>query len=309
MTDIDTPLASPSRSGMVSVVGRANVGKSTLINCLLGEKVSIVSPVAQTTRNLIRGVLTEPRGQVVFLDTPGVHKAESDLGRIMNRVARRSVEGVDIVLLVLDASVRPRMEDEGWMRRLRKEEVPVVAALNKSDCERDFSQAYRELWANCTEEEGAPATEPTWMSISALNGVGTDEMLNHLLSQMPEGPLLFPADVLSDFPRMLAVADCIREKYFQVLEKELPHSIGIWVETIHESDDGWLVDAVVYVQRPSQKGIVIGAKGRLLRRVKRASERELAEIYEHPVKVNLWVKVEKNWTKNFWLLKKLGYEG
>lgn len=301
--------AEPGRAGMVALVGRANSGKSTLLNRFLGEKVSIVSPVAQTTRNLIRGILTEPRGQIVFLDTPGVHKAESDLGRIMNRIARKSVEGVDAVLLVLDTSTAPRIEDDGWMRRLAREpELPVIAALNKTDRPGSDAQPYRDLWVSIAGETAAD--RPAWRPVSALDGTGADALLETLWTLMPEGPLLFPEDVLTDFPRKLAVADAIREKYFEVLEQELPHSIAVWVEQIDETEGGgWDVSATVYVQRHSQKGIVIGNKGRLLRRVHRAASRDLSAIYERDVRVHLWVKVEKDWSRNYWLLKKLGYEG
>jgi GTP-binding protein Era len=246
----------------------------------------------------------------VFLDTPGVHRAESDLGRIMNRLARRSVEGVDAVLLVLDASSPPRIEDDGWMRRLAREPtVPVVAALNKTDIPGSDGQPYRALW-DTIAAASASAVQPVWHPVSALDGTGANALLDHLLALMPNGPLLFPEDVLTDFPRKLAVADAIREKYFEVLQQELPHSIAVWVEEIVETPaGGWDVSATVYVGRHSQKGIVLGAKGRLLRRVTRSASRELSAIHDREVRVHLWVKVEKDWSRNFWLLKKFGYEG
>ncbi len=290
-----------SRNGMIAVVGRANVGKSTLINRLLGEKVSIVSPVAQTTRNLIRGVLTESRGQAVFLDTPGMHRAASDLGQVMNRSARKSIEGVDAVLLLLDGSTRPREEDEGWMRRLGKEGVPVVVALNKTDAGTSFGDAYRELWQGVTDD-GSP-----WFRISAATGEGCDELLDALFAFLPEGPALFPEDTLTDFPRKLHMADVIREKLFGILRDEVPHSIAVQVGEIREEDDTWHVDATVYVERSSQKAIVIGQKARNLRKVRRQAERDLGEIYEKKVLLHLWVKVEKHWARNHWILKQLGY--
>lgn len=295
-----------TRAGMVAVVGRANVGKSTLINRFLDEKVSIVSPVAQTTRNLIRGILTEPRGQIVFLDTPGVHRAQSDLGRVMNRVARKAVEGVDVVLLVVDASGPVRLEDDGWMRRLICGEEAVVVTLNKQDLEADTSTRFRDQWEILSGETEKPIT-PDWFSTSARDGCGVPELLDHLFTRMPIGPHLFPEDVLTDFPRKLTVADAVREQYFHVLQEELPHSVAVWIEDIDETSEGWNVHGIIYVQRHSQKGIVLGAKGRLLRRVRRAAEKTLAEMYGQPVSLQLWVKVEKNWTKNFWLLKKFGY--
>lgn len=295
------------RAGMVAVVGRANVGKSTLVNRLLGEKVSIVSPVAQTTRNLVRGILTEERGQLVFLDTPGMHKAESDLGKLMNRVSRASVEGTDIAMLVLDASSRPKVEDDGWMRRLMKEpDVKVLCVLNKSDAEPQCGEAYRELWRTIAEEKGSQV-KPTWIPTSATRGSGCDTLLADLFEAVPLGPYLFPDDILTDFPRKLTIGDVVREKYFAVLKQELPHSLAIWVEEIEDSRQPWHVSGIVYVERHGQKGIVLGKKGSLLKKVQREAEQDLAEMYGVPMKLDLWVKVEKDWTKNFWILRKLGY--
>jgi GTP-binding protein Era len=262
--------------------------------------VSIVSPVAQTTRHAIRGILTEPRGQIVFVDTPGVHRAQSDLGKLMNRMARASVEGADVVLLALDPTEPPRQEDAGWVARLQREETPVVCVLNKSDLPADRVEDMRALWA-------AAPRPPVWRPASALTGAGVPELVTCLMDMLPEGPPLFPEDVLTDYPRKLNIADVIREKLFGVLREDLPHSVAVWIETIEEGDNEWNVEAVIYVNKSSQKGIVIGERGRLLRRVKRAAEAELTEMYGRSVRVRPWVKVEPNWTRNFWLLKKFGY--
>ncbi len=287
---------------MAALVGRANVGKSSLVNRILGEKLSIVSPVAQTTRNLIRGILTEALGQVVFLDTPGIHRAQNDLGRMMNRMSRMSIEGTDVVMPVFDASAAPRQEDLGWMKKLSREETPVVAVLNKVDLGAGHADAYREAWA--TE---APAKTAEWFEVSAETGKGVEDLMARLFEMMPEGPLLFPEDMLSDFPRKLAVADVVREKLFHQLHDELPHNIAVWIENLEEAEGAWEVYGFIYVQKFSQKGIVIGEKGRRLRKVRRQAEAELASMYDVTVKLNLTVKVEKNWDRNFWLLKKFGY--
>lgn len=293
---------------MMAVVGRASVGKSTLVNRILGEKVSIVSPVPQTTRTLIRGILTEPRGQLVFLDTPGVHKATYDLGRLMNRVARSSIEGVDVVLLVLDSSAQPRQEDEGWMRRLLHEEAACVALLNKADQGGGHAEDYRKLWIRLAQEKSAAKTA-TWLAVSGLTGQGVEALVELLFQTVPRGPLLFPEDVLTDYPRKLNIADVVREKYFVVLRDELPHATAVEIETVEEGEGGWKAKGFVYVQKNSQKGIVLGNKGRLLRRIKEAAEKDLAEMYGHPVSLDLWVKVSKDWSRNFWMLKRLGYAG
>ena len=300
--------APSGRAGMVAVVGRASVGKSTFVNAVFEEKVSIVSDIPQTTRTLVRGILTEPRGQLVLLDTPGVHKAEYDLGRLMNRVARASVEGVDAVLLMLDASTSPRIEDDGWIRRLLRETVPVLAVLNKSDVPQGHADEYRKLWETIAAEKQSTKTAE-WVEISARTRDGVDQLVSRLFELLPPGPLLFPAEMLTDHPRKINMADIIREKYFGKLQDELPHSLAIEVETVEEKPDEWIVHGTILVERSSQKGIVIGHKGRLLRRVCESAGRELSEMYGIPVTLDLWVKVEKDWTKNFWILKRLGYAG
>ena len=306
-TSIEEGSASPRQTcGMIALIGRANVGKSTLLNAILEEKVSIVTPVAQTTRNLVRGILTERRGQLVFLDTPGMHRADGQLGQSMNRVARASIEGVDVAALVLDGSTPPRLEDEGWMRRLAGSPTHVLFILNKSDCHKDCSDAYKQCWQSILEEKES-TVQVRWMRTSAAHGSGVPGLLQILFNLVPEGPYLFPEDVLTDFPRKLAIGDLIREKLFLQLHQELPHQVAVWIESIDETESRWAIEATIYVNKPSQKGIVIGEKGRLLRRVKRAAEKEIAAIYEQDIRLRLHVKVEKNWIRNYWLLKKFGY--
>lgn len=296
------------RSGIVAIVGRANVGKSTLVNGILEEKVSIVSDVAQTTRNLIRAVLTEPRGQLVFLDTPGVHRATYDLGKMMNRMARSSIEGADVVLLILDASERPFEEDEGWMRKIAKQELPAIIVLNKIDLGTPYADEYRAQWKQLSGKNPGHCQTVPWFEISAEKNSGVPQLVQALFDRVPLGPALFPDDVLTDFPRKLAMGDVIREKLFHELHDELPHAIAVGVNQIDDTPaGGWLAHVDIYVNRPSQKGIVIGQKGRLLRKIKRLSEQEISDMFDVPVTLELWVKVEKDWAKNFWILRQLGY--
>lgn len=295
------------RCGIVALVGCANVGKSSLLNCILKEKVSIVSNVAQTTRNMVRAIHSDERGQLVFLDTPGVHKASYDLGRIMNRTARASISGSDVALLVLDPSTHVWDEDEGWMRKLlRAEDNHLLFVLNKHDLAWPFEQAYRDCWQRICEEEGV-SRPVMWMPVSAQTGEGIEDLLSILFDAVPCGPALFPEDMLTDFPRKIAIADVVREKYFKVLRDEIPHDLAVRVDDIKEEGGGWIVYADILINRPSQKGIIIGQKGRLLRKVKREAELDLASMYSCPVELKLWVKVEKGWTKNHWVLKQLGY--
>ncbi|MFU8780047.1 MAG: GTPase Era [Kiritimatiellia bacterium] len=296
-----------AKSGMYAIVGRANVGKSSLMNALLSDKVSIVSSVAQTTRNRIRGIYTDSRGQLVFLDTPGVFKAPHDLGRIMNKAARSSVEGVDGVVLVLDPSCPLRDEDVGWMRKLSRSDAGVHIVLNKQDLPWAYESACRQAWDEACATVEVPAVA-SWYCVSALRGEGITALVADLFAAAPEGPAMFPEDVLTDFPRQLAIADVIREKYFHVLRDEVPHDLAVRITALDEAGTDWTIHADILVNRASQKGIVIGDKGRLLRRVKRSATREIAEMYGVDVSLHLWVKIEKNWSRNFWILRQLGYE-
>ena len=294
------------RSGMVSLVGRANVGKSSLLNRILEEKVSIVSATEQTTRNVIRGIYTEPRGQLVFIDTPGMHQPRAQMGREMNKLARKAAEGVDLVLLLLDATEAPRREDEGWMRRILQRRLPAALVLNKNDRNLVHRNAF-ETMLNELKAELDPEADLPWLETSAATGDGLPEFVDFLFDRMPHSPLLFPEGVLSDFPTKLLISDIIREKYFRDLRDEVPHQLGVWVqEAIDQPDGSMLVLARVYVRRESHKGIVIGHKGRLLRKVKRAASQELEEIYEKPVKLEITIRVDKKWQDNYFILRQIG---
>lgn len=294
--------------GMVAVVGRTNAGKSTLVNRIVGEKISIVSPVVQTTRNVVRGVLTEGRGQLVLVDTPGLHKSRSTLCTMMNKHARAASEGVDLVLLVVDGSKAPLLEDEGWMQRLFASRVPRLIVLNKSDQGAKLD-AYQARWQAIKEEKAVnDVVEPAWHVVSAQTGEGVEGLTAALFEALPSGPMLFEADMLSDYPKKLAVADIVREKFFLTLRDELPHSIGVKVESISPAETGGLVvQATIFVQKFNHKGIVIGPKGRGLRTVRRQAEADLTAYFEQPVTLDMWIKVEKNWDQNFFLLKQMGY--
>lgn len=301
------PVRPGYRAGIVAVIGRANVGKSTLINAILDEKVSIVSPVAQTTRNLVRGVYHETRGQIVFLDTPGMHKAVADLGRMMNRIARAAMEGADAALLLLDGSSPPREEDAGWMTKLRSTEIPLLVAVNKCDQSRTFTDQYRSLWDQSAPPSGPTQSPDPWLAVSGQQRRGVAELIDRLFALLPESPPLFPDELLSDFPRKLFIADIVREKYFLRLQDDLPHAIAIEIESIREDGPAWTVEGNVLVDKPSQKGIVLGRKGRLLKAVREESEDELAALFERPVALRLWVRVARHWARDPVLLKRLGY--
>ncbi len=297
------------RAAMVAVVGRTNSGKSTLVNRLVGEKVSIVSGMEQTTRNRIRGILTEARGQLVFLDTPGAHKAENELGTLMNKMARGAGEGADALLIVFDGSAPVRMEDEGWMARAAFAEIPTYFLLNKADAPDYDPLPFKATWAKVQQEKGTERKIP-WLELSANEGTGCETLLEALFAEAPEVPvLLFPEDIVSDFPRKLAIADILREKLIGRLYQEVPHQLGVRVDSIVEAENHWTVNATIFVNRASQKGMVIGTKGRTLRAMKRAAEPEIAEAYGlDGCTVVPFVRVEPKWFKNHFILKELGYK-
>ena len=301
---------------VVGVVGRTNAGKSTLVNRLVGEKVSIVSPVEQTTRNTVRGIVSDPRGQLVLLDTPGLHKAVGTLGRLLNRMARRSAAGVDILCVVFDASDEPQLEDVGWMQRVAKERPEkVVFVLNKADRSPFYETMFRDAWKEAVSDE-TPIT-PLWVKCIATTEGGANPVMDALFGLAEEGEPLFDGDIVTDYPRKLAIADSIREKYLAKMHQEVPHEMGVVVKAIREKSDErrgmrgetWEVKVDILVNRASQKPIVIGRGAETIKYVRKCSERELSEMFGVKVALELWVRVEPNWMKNRKLLAEMGYLG
>ena len=315
---------------VVGVVGRTNAGKSTLVNRLVGEKVLIVSPVEQTTRNTVRGIVADPRGQLVLLDTPGLHKAVGTLGKLLNRMARRSAAGTDITCVVFDAAQEPQLEDIGWMQRIAKEKPEkVVFVLNKADRAPFFETMYREAWEDArrkTEDGGEDirretldeessvsclkSSSPVWVKCIATTEGGAKAVLDALFDFAEEGEKLFDDDIVTDYPRKLAIADSIREKYLAKMHQEVPHEMGILVKKIKEkSNRVWEVDVEVLVNRASQKPIVIGKGAETVKYVRKCAERELSDVFGVKVEMEIWVRVEPNWMKNERLLAEMGYLG
>ena len=313
---------------VVGVVGRTNAGKSTLVNRLVGEKVSIVSPVEQTTRNTVRGIVADPRGQLVLLDTPGLHKAVGTLGRLLNRMARRSAAGTDITCVVFDAAQEPQLEDIGWMQRIAREKPEkVVFVLNKADRAPFFETMYRDAWEDARREtldvessvSSLKSVTPVWVKAIATTEGGAKAVMDALFDFAEEGEPLFDDDIVTDYPRKLAIADSIREKYLAKMHQEVPHEMGILVKKITESQAKvkgehstcpvWEVDVEVLVNRASQKPIVIGKGAETVKYVRKCAERELSDIFGVKVALEIWVRVEPNWMKNERRLSEMGYLG
>jgi GTPase len=310
----ETPSPPPGfRAGIAAIVGRANTGKSSLLNAILGEKVSVVSPVAQTTRRPVRGILNEDGLQIVFLDTPGIRQASHSLSSMLNRTARGLVTGSDAVVLLLDASIHPQDEDRGWMQKLATESEPVFAVLNKADIGLRRA-AYEAAWADTLDQKRVknPDIIPPpirWFETSAATGQGLPELLDALRTHMPESPPLFPADMLTDDPGPFFIADVIRGQINVRLKAELPHAIAVSVDSTEDAGEAVKISATIYVEKNSQRPIVIGNHAHMIRDIRHAAERELAAIYGKKHKLELWVKVEPNWSRNYWMLKKFGYVG
>ena len=304
-----------AKVAVVGVVGRTNAGKSTLVNRLVGEKVSIVSPVEQTTRNTVRGIVADPRGQLVLLDTPGLHKAVGTLGTLLNRMARRSAAGVDVLCVVFDAAEAPQLEDVGWMQRVAKERPEkVVFVLNKADMKPFYPTMYHDAWEEA--KASAPAVEgnakevaPVWVECIATQDRGATAVMDALFAFAEEGEPLFPEDIVTDYPRKLTIADSIREKYLAKLHQELPHELGVCVKEIRDDSNRWDVTVDILVNKASQKPIVIGRGAETIKSVRLSAQRELSELFDRKVVLELWVKVEPNWMKDRRLLAEMGYLG
>lgn len=296
-------LPSDHRSGFVAVIGKPNVGKSTLINAWLGEKIAIVSPKPQTTRHRLRGILTRPDAQIIFVDTPGIHQPRHKLGEFMVETAAKTVPDADVVLFMVDVSEMPTAEDEQIAQLIEEHsQGPVVLVLNKADLlppekVQPHSDAYFEL-----------VEHDEWTMISATRGDKRDELLDMVVARLPPGPRYYPADQLTDQTMRFIAAELIREQVLRFTHQEVPHAVAVAVEEWKQrQEDLTYIRANIFVEKDSQKGIVIGAGGKMLKRIGRAARREIEPMVGHRVYLDLWVKVRKKWRKDEDELRRLGY--
>lgn len=297
------------KSGMAAIVGRPNVGKSTLLNCLLGEKVSIVSDVPQTTRRQIRGIYTDHRGQIVFIDTPGLHSGRDKLDKYMSRASTGSIDGTDVVIHLVDASEKTGPEERQVVGRLDACGKPIIVGLNKVDVTKGkFVPEYIKLWEDL---RGMPVTEMkdmTLLPLSALKGTNVKKLVDLLFELMPAGPLLYPEDVLTDFPKRMAMADLVREKLFLLMREEVPHSIAVIIESVRPKRGKVLqIRAAILVERESQKEIVIGRGGAVLKQAGSQARRDLEELVGQKVFLELFVKTKPDWRDDYSALEEMGY--
>jgi len=287
------------RSAFVAVVGRPSAGKSTLMNAICGEKVAIVSPVPQTTRNTIRGILSKPGCQLVFLDTPGIHDSEKALNKRLRDVADKALADADLVLYVIDSTRAPGREEEAIAGLLASHADKTFVAVNKIDArESDISRA--RLFVS----ERLPRSKV--FDLSAEKGTGTEALVEALSLAAQEGPAYYPEEYYTDQEPVFRIAEIVREKVFLHTRDEIPHAVYVEYASHHMLDDGSLVyEGYLVVERESQKGIVIGKGGSFIKRIREEAEKELSDIFPYPVILSLKVRVDPNWKKDDKLLKKL----
>lgn len=289
------------KSGFVTLIGRPNVGKSTLMNKLIGQKIAITSNKPQTTRNRIQTVLTLEEGQIVFLDTPGIHKAKNKLGDYMVNVAEHTVGEADVILWLVEPTDYIGAGERHIIEQLRKVKTPVILIINKTDTVKKemilkFIDTYRR---EMDFQEIVP--------VSALTGDNTDELVKCILKYLPYGPAFYDEDTITDQPMRQIVAELIREKALRLLEDEIPHGIAVSIESMKEKGQVCHIQATIVCEKESHKGIVIGKGGAMLKKIGQSARREIEDFLEMQVNLQLWVKVKKDWRGSDFLMKNFGY--
>ena len=296
------------KSGFIGIIGRPNVGKSTLMNSILGEKIAITSSKPQTTLNRITGIYTdqtyeEGRGlQMVFLDTPGIHKPHNKLGAAINETAINTLGGVDVVLLLIDGTREFGRGDLGILELLEKVDTPKILAVNKMDLM--GPEEYLALYNRYTET----GLFDDIYGVSALKGDNVDMLRDRLAGYMQEGPMYYPEDIATDHPERFIVSEIIREKLMNYLEDEVPHGVFVEIESFKEGDKVTEISAVIYCEKKSHKSIIIGKGGNKLKGVGKAARREIEELLGCKVYLSLWVKVKENWRDSERTIRSWGYK-
>jgi GTP-binding protein Era len=291
------------KSGFIALIGRPNVGKSTLLNALVGEKIAIVSSKPQTTRSRITGINTTAAAQLIFVDTPGLARPRTALNRHMIQIAHEAYQNVDLILLITDPSSTDQLaSDDFILQQIDRVKVPTFLVINKIDLI-DHRQILPLITAY---QQRFPFTE--FVPISALKGVNVEDLLQTIIKYLPEGPRYFPDDQLTDQPERFVIAELIREQIFTQTEQEVPYQAAVIVEQLEDTDGGVLrVEATIYVERDSQKGIIIGKRGARLKQIGQAARQEIERFLNTHVYLALWVKVRRDWSENEALIRDMGY--
>jgi GTPase len=292
------------KSGFVSLVGRPNVGKSTILNAFVKEKVAITSGKPQTTRNVIRGILTDQDSQIIFMDTPGIHKPKSKLGEYMVHSAYEKMGGVDLVLMVIDPSRPKRIdEDAEIISRLKEGKTPVVLLINKVDLV--SREALLPIMAQYSKQMDFKAIVP----ISAIKSDNLDAAITEIKSLLKEGPKYFPDEDYTDQPEKVLVSEMVREKVLKNLDEEVPHGIGVEITSFKEREGHEMVDieATIYCEKDTHKAILIGKKGSMLKKIGTEARRDIESLLQTKVYITFWVKVKQDWRNSQFMLKNLGY--
>ncbi len=292
------------KSGFATLIGRPNVGKSTLMNRLIGQKIAITSNKPQTTRNKIQTVYTDERGQIVFLDTPGIHKAKNKLGEYMVNVAEHTLKEVDVILWLVEPTTFIGQGERHIAEQLEKVDTPVILVINKVDTVKKeeiltFIDAYRKIYHFA---EIIP--------VSALKGTNTEDVIDTLYRYLPYGPMFYDEDTVTDQPMRQIVAELIREKALRILNDEIPHGIAVYIDSMKErpSNDIIDIDATIVCERESHKGIIIGKQGQMLKKIGTQARIEIEKMMEVKINLKLWVKVRKEWRDSDVQLKNFGYD-
>lgn len=295
------------KSGLIGIIGRPNVGKSTLLNKILGEKIAITSEKAQTTRNRIKGIYTEiGKGtedvQMIFLDTPGIHKPKNKLGNAINETAINTYRGVDVALLVIDGSKPFGRGDEHMISLMKDISVPRILIINKIDL--ISPEEYVDIYEKYMKEDLFDDV----FGISALNGTNVSELIENLKKYMLDGPMYFPDDISTDSPMRFLVSEIIREKILMYLEQEIPHGVAVEIEEYDEGDSITRIGAVIICENPRHKSIIIGKGGRKIKGIGKSARLEIEELVGTKVFLNLWVKVKDKWRDSDTMIKNLGFK-
>ena len=293
----------PFRSGFVSIVGRPNVGKSTLMNRIIGEKIAITSPKPQTTRGRIQTVYTEKRGQIIFLDTPGIHKAKNKLGSYMVETAEESIGDADLVLWLVEPTTFIGKGEQHIAEVLKKYDGPTILVMNKVD------QIRKDELLTCIDAYKDVMDFTAIVPISAKTGDNVDDLIDTMFTQIPEGPMYYDEDTLTDQPVREIVAEIVREKALRLLSDEIPHGIAVVTETMKRRGDRDLYDieATIVCEKESHKGIVIGKKGAMLKEIGSRARPDIEKLVDAKVNLKLWVKVRKDWRDSEAQLKNFGF--